>query len=1038
MIHGMDVQVRECTEADSEKLAQFYNKYQYGPIKHGYPLNKQDIKQLFRERKIQLYLIAEYENEIIASLLFSSLSGQRAATPDGTWAGFFLIHPEFRSGNIPDKLFAYAIKNLIQQDIKYIDTEVNPEDKVAMALYKRVGLYQTSRSYIDYDGYLNLRSYLPYVINYLLDAFKPIISKSDQDIWLSRGWKTVRGLKSLRSIQSNAITRNGIEVVKYAINLGAKDVNCWVDIKSEKITEVETEQVRFTSYILEGNNLIVGEKIRICYVYEHHFPNPIETSITSTIGDDYLIDFKKTFYPNKKYEWEEVITVNKKIEGELVTKLKAKELELIVHFGVTIANPLEVNVANYPKLINGKEYACIVNVKNNTLDRLIYKLLIQQGNSKILDFKPLVKHQICVLEPGEIKQHPILLSPKKIGITNMTFSAVSHQNKSIGDLKTIIPIHAHGKNHVYETEEHLVLENMYITVQISKSTGCLYIYDLRKQQLLVKEAWPDLDYPFLNAVKEPKVNELSWAIKSDSCFEIIHKATRLKRSIRFLSDKIVQIKDFAQEGKYIKIYPWCMLYDAKMTVPLKSGLVSKPMVYGEYPYALHDYEFVNQFDLPSHPDMYERNYTLFESQNINIGFIWKGNIERILFGLRWMPAVIFTRNDKEKCITKTHYYTLCSRDSKDEVEEIYNDITSHTSKFITNKNPYSIETDQFHIINENGEFYIYGSLKNLFSSILKGKLTLVFPQIPYEQHLFIQDIDSISNFDFEFNGKVKWSKAHYATLTYQDDLNGNTITKNIYLFPKGRNELTYNEKKQEYLVQNNVLDIMIKVNQSSKISEFMYKDKEILKGKSASNSYNFLPGLMIPTVQSCTSDCREDLSINSIHLKNSANSVVVKENTYREFIHQIFCQSNESKVGYTTVFDLPILQVQMKNLQKEKMKASVFHLFWEKKGKTKIKKIYYWQNGEQNTLIPNDKQRKIYLDKKVILELSNGLYVSILALSHNTKCFIYEWPKKGIQIGIYDNQNEFYDADIRFNIAVGETLLDSEYFSQILLEGNMT
>ena len=54
---------------------------------------------------------------------------------------------------------------------------MNPEDKVAMALYKRVGLYQTSRSYIDYDGYLNLRSYLPYVITYLLEAFEPIISK---------------------------------------------------------------------------------------------------------------------------------------------------------------------------------------------------------------------------------------------------------------------------------------------------------------------------------------------------------------------------------------------------------------------------------------------------------------------------------------------------------------------------------------------------------------------------------------------------------------------------------------------------------------------------------------------------------------------------------------------------------------------------------------------------------------------------------------------------------------------------------------------
>lgn len=37
MIHGMDVQVRECTEADSEKLAHFYNKYQYGTLNMGIP-----------------------------------------------------------------------------------------------------------------------------------------------------------------------------------------------------------------------------------------------------------------------------------------------------------------------------------------------------------------------------------------------------------------------------------------------------------------------------------------------------------------------------------------------------------------------------------------------------------------------------------------------------------------------------------------------------------------------------------------------------------------------------------------------------------------------------------------------------------------------------------------------------------------------------------------------------------------------------------------------------------------------------------------
>ena len=49
--------------------------------------------------------------------------------------------------------------------------------------------------------------------------------------------------------------------------------------------------------------------------------------------------------------------------------------------------------------------------------------------------------------------------------------------------------------------------------------------------------------------------------------------------------------------------------------------------------------------------------------------------------------------------------------------------------------------------------------------------------------------------------------------------------------------------------------------------------------------------------------------------------------------------------------------------------------------------------------------------------------------------FYIRMAQKGMQIGIYGNQNEFNDGDIRFNIAVGETLLDSEYFSQILVEG---
>ncbi|MDT2193010.1 hypothetical protein [Paenibacillus larvae] len=89
MISNEPIGIRECTESDSYRLAQFYNKYQYGPVQYGYPLTEQDIKQLFQERKINLYLAAEYKGDIIATLLFSNLSSQRAAEPDATWAGYF-------------------------------------------------------------------------------------------------------------------------------------------------------------------------------------------------------------------------------------------------------------------------------------------------------------------------------------------------------------------------------------------------------------------------------------------------------------------------------------------------------------------------------------------------------------------------------------------------------------------------------------------------------------------------------------------------------------------------------------------------------------------------------------------------------------------------------------------------------------------------------------------------------------------------------------------------------------------------------------
>ncbi|MDT2240312.1 hypothetical protein P7H22_08175 [Paenibacillus larvae] len=105
------------------------------------------------------------------------------------------------------------------------------------------------------------------------------------------------------------------------------------------------------------------------------------------------------------------------------------------------------------------------------------------------------------------------------------------------------------------------------------------------------------------------------------------------------------------------------------------------------------------------------------------------------------------------------------------------------------------------------------------------------------------------------------------------------------------------------------------------------------------------------------------------------------------------------QVEYLTGYPLPVLQVNMKKTKDDK--HFVFHFFWGRQGKSYIKKMYGWQNGKQIVILPKNQNRKIYLDSKMTIELANRLYVTIFVTSSNTKLAVYEWFKKGIQIGLF-------------------------------------
>ncbi|BFH11597.1 GNAT family N-acetyltransferase [Paenibacillus melissococcoides] len=926
MISHEPIGIRECTESDSYHLAQFYNKYQYGPVRYGYPLTEKDIKQLFQERKINLYLAAEYKGDIIGTLLFSNLSSQRAAEPDAAWAGYFLIHPEFRSGSIPDKFFTYAIRKLIQQGIRYIDTEVNPEDKLAMSLYKRVGLYQTSRSYINYDGYLNLRSYLPYLIRYFVEAFQP----PDREALVSRGWKTIKPVQSMRNLNSNAIVENGIETVKYSIDLGSREANGWIDVKSQKMTKVQTKHVFFTSYIKEGNNLAAGQEVHVHYVFQHHFKEAVTADISAFLGQQAISETTQSFDPDQLYEWEDVVQLTDTFDGELVTTLKTKDFQLELFFGVTIKASLEVYVKEAPKLVSGKETVYPVIVKNNSGESLIYRLQVQSDNPEVLEAAVLKPVEEFVVESGAKVTHELQLNARKNGVANLLISAAGRQHNDSDTVSIPVPVHTYGHCNSYEDEQHLILESMYLSAKVNKKTGCLYLYDFKTGQQLAQEAWPDLDYPFCNAVKEPKLNDLTWGKDSEDRIHIFHRRTGLKRHISFFSEKTLKIEDDAESGERIKIYPWCMLYAAQMTVPLKTQDIKFPMIYGEKPFSLHDFEYVDGFDLPAQSEEYRMNYTVFEDQNVTLGMMWEGAVERVLYGLRWMPALVFTKGPNDKYISKTHYYTV-----EEKVGEVYANIVESKNVLAPFAGPDVVRADE---------------------------------------------------------------------------------------------KIITTKEEQHYIIQNNRFAIKIGKQQGA-ITYVAYQGKEIGKAKPALEGCFFLPGFMIPD------NIPYSFNDKGLVFQSMAEHPRVKDvQTADKYVNGhvlklLSCDMGAWQVEYLASYHLPVLQVNMKKNKDDK--HFVFHFFWGRQGKSSIKKMYGWQNGKQLVILPKNQNRKIYADSKMTIEFVNGLFVTIFVTSANTKMAVYEWFKKGIQVGLFTCEE---GENLQFHFVVGETMQESLSFSQMLLE----
>ena len=201
-------------ESDLESVAHFFSRNGYGP---GTALTGSVLGEIFRERGVQQFLLAEDRGKIVGTIGFARMSGRRVAPPEQLFAGMFVIAPSHRAGTLAGRLFADSFERLMSSGVRGLRVEVDPTNARAFPLYVRVGFRAAGGLIPDEDGYVELVSVLPGVTTDLIAHAETWIGRSvaaDR-----RRWRAIR--RSREQTVDTGVTRlpGGAHAIRYDFDL---------------------------------------------------------------------------------------------------------------------------------------------------------------------------------------------------------------------------------------------------------------------------------------------------------------------------------------------------------------------------------------------------------------------------------------------------------------------------------------------------------------------------------------------------------------------------------------------------------------------------------------------------------------------------------------------------------------------------------------------------------------------------------------------------------------------------------------------------
>ena len=189
------------------------------------------------------------------------------------------------------------------------------------------------------------------------------------------------------------------------------------------------------------------------------------------------------------------------------------------------------------------------------------------------------------------------------------------------------------------------------------------------ERLVLHEAWPDVGPPLPGGLKRgpkrvlralpPGKEEQTEGVLI--LVEDLKDGGQLQRTLRLSEDGLLAINQVWTPGEgetsqctKLKTYGWCAFRQDTLTVPLTQGWQTRPVIYGEYPYGLYDFEAIPSIDPPRHCSDYAENWSAFEEKGLTVGALWQ-DAAGICFGKHLMPALIFDLGEDGQPISLPDY-----------------------------------------------------------------------------------------------------------------------------------------------------------------------------------------------------------------------------------------------------------------------------------------------------------------------------------------------------------------------------------------------